>query len=88
MPHLDQMNEQEVLAELHHVAVECERLNFQVARVAELQRFCKDRPNAVTAAQDERVLLGEMSRLMDRRRAIEGHLMRMRGHLRPLRRHE
>jgi hypothetical protein len=32
--------------------------------------------------------LVEMSRLMDRRRAIEGHLMRVRGQLRPLRRYE
>jgi hypothetical protein len=32
--------------------------------------------------------LAEMSRLMDRRRAIEGHLMRVRRQLRPLKQDE
>jgi hypothetical protein len=88
MSHLDQMTERELIAELHSVAAECERLNFEVARVTQQQRFCHDRPDTAMAAQDERALLGEMSRLMDRRRAIEGHLMRVRGQLRPLRQQE
>jgi hypothetical protein len=81
------MSERELLAELHRVAAECERLNFRLSYVIQQQRFCKDRPDAATATQDERALLGEMSRLMDRRRAIEGHLMRVRGQLRPLSQH-
>jgi hypothetical protein len=32
MSGLDQMNEQELIAELHRLAVECERLNIEVAR--------------------------------------------------------
>ena len=88
MPHLDQMSEQELLAELHRVAAECERLDFKVAHTIQHQRCGTDRPDAVAATQDERALLVTMSRLMDRRRAIEGHLMRVRGRLRPLRLHE
>ena len=88
MPGLDQMSEQELLGELRDLANECVRLNFELAHVGQRQRFCRDRPDAVEAAQREQALLGEMNRLMDRGRAIEGHLMRVRGRLRPLREHE
>ena len=88
MPSLDQMNEQELMAELHRLAAECERLNRELAHTALQQRFGKDRPDAATAARDERALLIEMNRLMDRRRATEGHLMRVRGRLRPLTQNE
>lgn len=88
MPHLDQMSERELLAELHHVAAECERLNFKLSHVVQQQRFCTYCPDAATTTQNERALLSEMNRLMDRRRAIEGHLMRTRGQLRPLRQDE
>jgi hypothetical protein len=88
MPHLDQMSERELLAELYRLAAECERLDFKVANVTQQQRFCKDHPDAGRAAPDEQALLVEMSRLMDRRRATEGHLMRVRGQLRPLRQQE
>jgi hypothetical protein len=40
------------------------------------------------AARDEQTLLAELNRLMDRRRAVEGHLMRVRGQLPPLKRDE
>jgi hypothetical protein len=88
MPHLDQMNEQELIAELHRLAAECERLDFKVANVTQQRWFCKDHPDAGRAALDEQALLVEMNRLMDRGRAAEGHLMRVRGQLRPLGRHE
>jgi hypothetical protein len=81
---LDQMSEPELLAELHRVADACERLNQAVARAAQRQRFSKQSQEAIRAAQDEQTLVAEMSRLMDRRRAVEGHLMRVRGQLRPL----
>ena len=88
MPSLDQMNEQELMAELHRVAAECERLNRELAHAALRQRFGKDRLDVARAARDERALLVEMNRLMDRRRATEGHLLRVRGRLRPLTQHE
>jgi hypothetical protein len=88
MPSLDQMNEQELIAELHRLAADCERLNFNLARATQRQRFCQDGHDAAGATRDEQVLLAEMNRLMDRRRAVEGHLMRVRGQLRPLRLHE
>jgi hypothetical protein len=88
MPSLDQMNEQELMAELHRLAAECERINRELAHAALQQRFGRDRPDIARAARDEQALLAEMNRLMDRRRATEGHLMRVRGRLRPLTRHE
>jgi hypothetical protein len=42
----------------------------------------------VQAAREEQTLLTEMSRLMDRMRATEGHLRRVRGQLRPLQPHD
>lgn len=88
MTSLDRMNEQELIAELHRLADECERLNHAVARATQRRRFCPDRDEGVKAAHDEQAHLAEMSRLMDRRRAVEGHLLRARGQLRPLRLHE
>jgi len=85
MPSLDQMTEQELIAELRRLAVECEQLDLKLARVTQQQRFCKDCHDVTTAPQDEQGLLVRMSRIMDRRRAVEGHLMRVRRQLRPLR---
>jgi len=79
------MNEQELIAELRRLAAECERLSVEVARAKQQQLFRDDPQSVEEAAQEERDLLSEMSRLMDRRRAVEGHLMRVRGQLRPLR---
>ncbi len=84
MPSLDQMSEPELLAELGHVADTCGRLEQEVARAVQRQRFSKDAQEVTQAAQDEQIALVELNRLMDRRRAIEGHLMRIRGQLRPL----
>ena len=78
LPGLVQMSEQELLAELHRVADACERLDHEVTWAAQRQRFCKEAHEATRAAQKGQILLAEMSRLMDRRRAIEGHLMRVR----------
>jgi hypothetical protein len=88
LPGLDQMSEQELLAELHRVADACERLDQEVTRAAQRQRFCKEAHEATRAVRKGQILLAEMSRLMDRRRAIEGHLMRVRGQLRPLKQDE
>ncbi|PVE21168.1 hypothetical protein DC522_28155 [Microvirga sp. KLBC 81] len=88
MPGLDQMSEPELIAELRRVADACERLNRDVARAAQRQRFSTNSGEVTRAAQDEQTLLAEMSRLMDRRRAVEGHLMRVRGQLRPLKLNE
>jgi hypothetical protein len=88
MPSLDQMNEQELIAELRRLAAECEKLSFKVARANQRQLFCDDPQSVRQAAREERDLLSEMNRLMDRRRAVEGHLMRVRGQLRPLKPHE
>jgi hypothetical protein len=85
---LDQMSEPELIAELRRVAASCERLNQEVAQAAQRQRFRRDAREVARAAQDEQTILGELNRLMDRRRAVEGHLMRVRGQLRPLKRDE
>ncbi len=85
---LDQMTEQELLAGLYRLADACERFNREIALAAKRRQFSKDPIEGVWAAQDEQNLLVEMNRLMDRRRAVEGHLMRVRGQLQPLSRHE
>jgi hypothetical protein len=84
MPSLGQISEPELLAELQHVANACEKLNQEVLRAAQRQRFSKDDREIAQAAHDRQSLLADMNRLMDRRRAVEGHLMRIRGQLRPL----
>jgi hypothetical protein len=84
MAGLDQMSEPELIAELNRVADTLERLNQEVARATQRQRFSKDAREVAQAAQDEQTALAGMNRLMDRRRAVEGHLMRVRGQLRPL----
>jgi hypothetical protein len=85
---LDQMSELELIAELRRVADTLERLNQEVTRALERQRFSRDAREVSRAAQDEQTALAGMTRLMDRRRAVEGHLMRVRGQLRPLKRDE
>ena len=88
MPSLDQMSEPELIAELRRVAGACERLNHEVTRALERQHFSKNAQEVSQAAQDEQITLAELNRLMDRRRAVEGHLMRARGQLRPLKHDE
>lgn len=84
MPGLDQMNEQELIAELHRVADACERLDQEVARATNRQQFSTNSGEVTQASQDTQTLLAEMNRVMDRRRAIKGRLMQVRGQLRPL----
>ena len=84
MPSLDQMSEPELIAELRRAADTLERLNQEVTRAIERQRFSREAQEVARAAQDEQTALAKLNRLMDRRRAIEGHLMRVRGQLRPL----
>ena len=81
MPSLDQMHEPELVTELLRLAAECERLDFEVAQASQRQRYCDDPRSVLRAAQKERALMVEMNR----RRTVEGHLMRVRGQLRPLR---
>ncbi|KLK90501.1 hypothetical protein AA309_25510 [Microvirga vignae] len=87
MPSLDLMTEPELIAHLHQLASECDRLDRRIAYAAQRQKFAQDPGNTAEAAEEERMLLNELSRLMDRRRAIEGYLRRVRGQLRPLRPH-
>jgi len=84
MTSLDLMTEQELIGHLRALADECERLDRQIIRAVERQRFRLDPCDVATTSRVERMLLAEMSRVMDRRRAVEGHLMRVRGQLRPL----
>lgn len=86
MPGLGQMNEAELIAQLHQLADACARLDQRIAHAVQRQRFARDPREAAEAAGEEQTLLVEMNnRLMDRMRATEGHLMRVRGQLRPLR---
>jgi len=78
---LDQISELELMVELRRVADACERLTQDASRATERQRFSRDPREVAQAAQDEQAFLAQMSRLMDRRRAVEGHLMRVRGQL-------
>ena len=81
---LDQMSETELIAELRRVTDTLERLNQEVTRAIERQRFSRDAREVARSAQDEQTTLVKLNRLMDRMRAVEGHLMRVRGQLRPL----
>ena len=88
MPALNQMSEHELIAELHRLADACERLNREFARAAQRQRFSIDAQAIALATHDAQTLLAEMNQLMDRRRAVEGHLMRVRGQTWPLKVYE
>jgi hypothetical protein len=85
---LNRMSEHELIAELHRLADACERLNRDVARAAQRQRFSNDAQALTLAAHDGQTLLATMNRLMDRRRAVEGHLMRVRGQIWPVKVYE
>jgi hypothetical protein len=76
------------IAELHRLAGACERLNREVARAAQRQRFSNDAQAITRATHNGQTLLAKMNRLMDRRRAVEGHLMRVRGQTWPLKVYE
>jgi hypothetical protein len=76
--------ERELLRELRRVYGEYERLNRAIRLAAQRQRFSTKAEDVQLATAQEKVLLAEMNRLMDRMRAIEGHLLRARGKLKPL----
>ncbi len=84
MPGLSQMNEQELIAELQRLAAECDKLDRKISYAIQRRRFCRDRCGFAGATEADQALLAQMNWLMDRRRAVEGHLMRVRGQLRPL----
>jgi hypothetical protein len=84
MTGLDLMTERELLARLHQLADECESLDRRIAHARQRQRFSTNPREAAEALDEEKRLLVEMNWLMDRRRAVEGHLLRVRGRLRPL----
>ena len=88
MPSLDLMTERELIAHLHQLAAECDGLDRRIALAAQRQRFAQSPRDAELAAGAEQTLLTEMSRLMDRMRATEGHLRRVRGQLRLLQPHD
>jgi hypothetical protein len=88
MPSLDLMTESELIAQLHQLADDCARLDCRIAYALQRQKFAQNPGDAAEAKADEQAMLTEMSRLMDRMRATEGHLMRVRGRLCPLHPHE
>jgi phosphate uptake regulator len=61
MPSLDQMSEPELIAELRRVAHTLERLNEEVARAIERQRFSREAQEVARAAQDEQAALAAMN---------------------------
>jgi hypothetical protein len=77
-------SERALLRELRRVHREYERLNRAIRMAAHRQHFSRDPQDVERALQDEARWLAEISRLMDRMRAIEGHLLRARGKLTPL----
>jgi hypothetical protein len=60
------------------------RLNRSLKVAGQVLRFSRDPWQARRAGEDEQRFLREMNRLMDRMRAVEGQLLRVRGKLRPL----
>jgi hypothetical protein len=77
-------SERALLRELRRVYREYERLNRAIRMAAHRQHFSRDPKDIRQALEDEAKWLAEITRLMDRMRAIEGHLMRARGKLKPL----
>ena len=77
------MTESELIAQLHRLADECARLDRRIAYALQRQKPANDPGDAAETSAEERAMLTEMSRLMERMRATEGHLMRVRRQLRP-----
>ena len=76
--------EAELLEQLREVYQEYQELSRNITLAAQRRRFTKGRDDLAEAEQEEQGWLKEINRLMDRMRAIEGALLKVRGKLRPL----
>ncbi len=77
-------DEAEMLAKLRALYDEYQQLNRKITLAAQKRRFSGDPEEAARAERDEQVWLKEISRLMDRMRAVESGLLRARNGIRPL----
>jgi hypothetical protein len=77
-------DEAEMLAKLRALYEEYQQLNRKITLAAHKRRFSDDPDEAARAAREEQVWLKDISRLMDRMRAVESSLMRARNRVRPL----
>jgi hypothetical protein len=59
-------------------------LNRKIQLATHRQHFSSDPEDVKRALQEEAGWLNEITRLMDRMRAVEGHLLRARGKLKPV----
>jgi hypothetical protein len=81
---LPRESERQLLHELEVTYARYEGLNHRIRLAEQCGRFGSVASDIERARADEVTLLAEISRLMDRMRALEGHLLRARGKLQPL----
>jgi hypothetical protein len=77
-------DEAALLAKLRDLYDEYERLNRKIRLATQRRTMGKDPGDVDLAEREEQEWLSEINRLMDRMRATEGALMRIRGKIRPL----
>ena len=77
-------DEAEMLAKLRALYEEYQQLNRKITLAAQTRRFSGDPAEAAQAEQEEQGWLKEISRLMDRMRAVESGLMHARHGSRPV----
>ena len=77
-------DEAEMLGKLRVLYEEYQQLNRKITLAAQTRRFSDDPAEAARAEQEEQAWLRDISRLMDRMRAVESGLMRARNRLRPV----
>jgi hypothetical protein len=77
-------DEAEMLRTLRALYEEYQRLNRKIMLAVQRRRFSDDPNEVARAAQEEQAWLKDMSRLMDRMRAVESGLLRARSRVRPL----
>jgi hypothetical protein len=76
--------EAELIKQLRVVYQEYQELSRNINLAAQRRKFMKGPEDLAEAEQEEQRWLKEINRLMDRMRAIEGALLKVRGKLRPL----
>ena len=77
-------DETEMLTNLRALSEEYHRLNRRIVLAAQRRQFSGDPEEAARAEREEQAWLKEISRLMDRMRAVESGLLRARNGIRPL----
>ena len=77
-------DETEMLERLSALNEEYQQLNRRIVHAAQRRKFSGDPEDAARAERDEQAWLKEISRLMDRMRAVESGLLRARNGIRPL----